>query len=164
MANTPVTINRAKVSAMPLPEQSAGFTRKFHVDYTDVNLGTGASDTVTMTLGSTPGSNWLITDALVQVTTAFAGTTAFTIQVGTTTSSNAILASSSTLSAGPLLNTNGAHSVNTVGSCFGTTSTSLTATFTNATGGSPSALSAGALDIFIALWDPTKLDGPLNNA
>ena len=42
----------------------------------------------------------------------------------------------------------------------GTASVNLVATFTNATGGSPSALTAGALDIYlniVDLSDPTKL-------
>lgn len=164
MANINVTINKAKVSVMPLPEQASGFNRKFHVDYTDVNTGGGSGDTVTLSLGSTPTGSWLVTQCVAVVTTAFAGTTAFTVIVGTTTSTNCFLTSTSVLTAGVISNTNGANAVNGVAASSGTTTIGFQALFTNATGGSPSALSAGAMDIFMTLVDPTKLDGPLNNA
>lgn len=163
MANTSVTIAASKVSNLPLPEMVGGFTRKFHVDYTDVNSGTGATDTVTMSLGSTP-ANWIITRALAVVTTAFAGTTAFSITLGTTTSTNCILAATSLLTAGALVNSSGANVVNGVAASSGTSAITLQAIFTNATGGSPSALTAGAADIFVGLYDPTKIDGPNKNA
>ena len=50
MADTAVTIPRADLSQLSLQEQARGFSNKFHVDYTDVALGTGSTDTVTMTL------------------------------------------------------------------------------------------------------------------
>lgn len=164
MANINVTILSKKVSNMPIPEQASGFNRKFHIDYTDVNTGGGSSDTVTMSLGSTPTGSWLVTQCMAVVTTAFAGTTAFTVIVGTTTSTNCFLTSTSVLSAGVIQNSTGANTVNGVAAATGTTSIGLQATYTNATGGSPSALSAGSMDIFMTLVDPTKLDGTLNNA
>lgn len=163
MANTNVTIAASKVSNMPLPEMVGGFTKKFHIDYTDVNSGSGASDTVTMSLGTTP-ANWVVTRAMAVVTTAFAGTTAFSITVGTTTSTNCVLAATTLLSAGVLVNSSGANVVNGVAASSGTSAITLQAIFTNATGGSPSALSAGSADVFIGLYDPTKLDGPNRNA
>lgn len=163
MANTNVTIAASKVSNMPLPEQTGGFTKKFHIDYTDVNSGTGATDTVTMSLGST-STNWVITRALAVVTTAFAGTTAFSITLGTTTSTNCVLAATTLLTAGVLVNSSGANVVNGVAACSGVSAITLQAIFTNATGGSPSALTAGAVDVFIGYYDPTKLDGPVRNA
>lgn len=162
MANTNVTIAASKVSNMPLPEQTGGFTKKFHIDYTDVNSGTGNADTVTMSLGSTP-SNWMVTRAVAVVTTAFAGTTAFTITVGTTTSTNCILTATTVMTAGLLTNTSGANVVNGVAASSGVSAITLQAIFTNATGGSPSALTAGAVDVFVGLYDPTKLDGPFKN-
>lgn len=166
MANTNVTISKAKVSAMPLPEHASGFNRKFHVDFSDVNLGTGNADTVTVNLGTIGNANgaWLVAQAIVQVTTAFAGTTAFTVQVGTTTSANAFITATSVLSAGCIQPTNGASTVAAPAAAAGTSTITIQAVFTNATGGSPSALTAGALDIFLAAYDPTKLDGPINNA
>ncbi len=163
MANTSVTIAASKVSNLPLPEMVGGFTKKFHVDYTDVNSGTGATDTVTMSLGST-SANWIVTRALAVVTTAFAGTTAFSITLGTTTSTNCVLAATSLLTAGALVNSSGANVVNGVAASSGTSAITLQAIFTNATGGSPSALTAGAVDIFVGLYDPTKIDGPNKNA
>ena len=77
MADTAVTIARARTSELSLQEQSRGYSNKFNVKYSDVALGSGSTDTVTLTLGALP-SNYYIDRALVNVTTAFAGTTAFT--------------------------------------------------------------------------------------
>ena len=154
MADTPVTITRADLSQLSLQEQARGFSNKFHVDYTDVALGTGASDTVTMTLGTLP-SNFVMNNALVNITTAFAGTTAFSINVGTTSSTSALVTAQSVKTAGVL-----AGGLTNATIVKGTASVNLVAIFTNATGGSPSALTAGALDIYlniVDLSDPTKL-------
>ena len=89
------------------------------------------------------------------ITTAFAGTTAFTIQVGTTTTTNSLVTAQSVKTAGVLAG------VPTTATLIKATATAnLVAVFTNATGGSPSALTAGALDIYlniVDLSDPTKL-------
>ena len=154
MANTAVTIARADTSQLSLQEQARGFSNKFHVDYSDVALGTGSTDTVTLTLGALP-SNFVLNNALVNITTAFAGTTAFSINVGTTSSTSALVTAQSVKTAGVL-----AGVPTTATLVKGTASVSLVATFTNATDGSPSALTAGALDIYlniVDLSDPTKL-------
>lgn len=154
MADTAVTITRADTSQLSLQEQARGFSNKFHVDYTDVALGTGASDTVTMTLGALP-SNFVLNNALVNITTAFAGTTAFSINVGTTSSTSALVTAQTVKTAGVL-----AGVPTTATLVKGTASVNLVAIFTNATGGSPSALTAGSLDIYlniVDLSDPTKL-------
>jgi hypothetical protein len=154
MADTAVTIARADTSQLSLQEQARGFSHKFHVDYSDVAYGAGSSDTVTMTLGALP-SNYVLNNALVNITTAFAGTTAFTVQVGTTTSSTALVTAQSVKTAGVL-----AGVPTTATLVKGTATANLVAVFTNATGGSPSALTAGALDIYlniVDLSDPTKL-------
>ena len=154
MADTAVTITRADLSQLSLQEQARGFSNKFHVDYPDVALGAGASDTVTMTRGTLP-SNFVINGALVNITTAFAGTTAFSINVGTTSSTSALVTAQSVKTAGVLA---GVPTTATI--VKGTASVNLVAIFTNATGGSPSALTAGALDIYlniVDLSDPTKL-------
>ena len=154
MADTAVTIARADLSQLSLQEQARGFSNKFHVDYSDVALGAGASDTVTLTLGTLP-SNFVLNNALVNITTAFAGTTAFSINVGTTSSTSALVTAQSVKTAGVL-----AGVPTTATLVKGTASVNLVATFTNATGGSPSALTAGALDIYlniVDLSDPTKL-------
>lgn len=154
MADTAVTITRADLSQLSLQEQARGFSNKFHVDYSDVALGAGSTDTVTLTLGTLP-SNFIINGALVNITTAFAGTTAFSINVGTTSSTSALVTAQSVKTAGVL-----AGVPTTATLVKGTASVNLVAIFTNATGGSPSALTAGALDIYlniVDLSDPTKL-------
>jgi len=154
MADTAVTIARADLSQLSLQEQARGFSNKFHVDYSDVALGTGSSDTVTLTLGTLP-SNFVMNNALVNITTAFAGTTAFSVNIGTTSSTSALVTAQSVKTAGVL-----AGLLTNATIVKGTASVNLVATFTNATGGSPSALTAGALDIYlniVDLSDPTKL-------
>ena len=155
MADTAVTIARADTSQLSLQEQSRGFSNKFHVDYSDVALGTGSTDTVTLTLGALP-SNFVMNNALVNITTAFAGTTAFSVNVGTTSSTSALVTAQSVKTAGVL-----AGLLNNATIVKGTASVNLVATFTNSGGGgSPSALTAGALDIYlniVDLSDPTKL-------
>lgn len=154
MADTPVTITRADLSQLSLQEQARGFSNKFHVDYNDVNFGTTNADTVTLTLGTLP-SNFVINNALVNVTTAFSGTTAFSINVGTTSSTSALVTAQSVKTAGVL-----AGVPTTATLVKGTASVNLVAIFTNSVGGSPSALTVGALDIYlniVDLSDPTKL-------
>jgi hypothetical protein len=154
MANTAVTIARADTSQLSLQEQARGFSNKFHVDYSDVAFGSTDSDTVTLTLGALP-SNFVINNSLVNITTAFAGTTAFSVNIGTTSSTSALVTAQSVKTAGVL-----AGLATTATLVKGTASVNLVATFTNATGGSPSALTAGALDIYlniVDLSDPTKL-------
>jgi hypothetical protein len=154
MADTAVTIARARTSELSLQEQARGFSNKFNVKYSDVAYGAGSTDTVTMTLGALP-SNYVLNNALVNITTAFAGTTAFTIQVGTTTSSTSLVTAQSVKTAGVL-----AGVPTTATLVKGTATANLVAVFTNATGGSPSALTAGELDIYlniVDLSDPTKL-------
>lgn len=148
MADTAVTIARSKISQLSLEEQARGFSHKFHVDYSDVAFGAGSSDTVTMTLGTTPAT-WYVDRALVNITTAFAGTTAFTLIVGTTSTTNAFITSTSVLTAGLI----GSAVTSALTNAKGTAATGLTAIFTNATGGSPSALTAGALDIYLNIVD-----------
>ena len=154
MADTAVTISRADTSQLSLQEQARGFSNKFHVDYTDVALGTGSTDTVTLTLGALP-SNFVLNNSLVNITTAFAGTTAFSVNVGTTSSTSALVTAQSVKTAGVLTGV-----PTTAALVKGTASVNLVAIFTNATGGSPSALTAGALDIYlniVDLSDQTKL-------
>jgi hypothetical protein len=154
MADTAVTIARARTSELSLQEQARGFSNKFNVKYSDVAFGSGSSDTVTLTLGALP-SKYVLNNALVNVTTAFAGTTAFTIQVGTTTTTNNLVTAQSVLTAGVLAGVPTTATIRTA-----TATANLVAIFTNATGGSPSALTAGELDIYlniVDLSDPTKL-------
>ena len=154
MADTAVTIARNRTSELSLQEQARGFSNKFTVKYSDVALGTGSTDTVTLTLGALP-AKYVLNNALVNVTTAFAGTTAFTIQVGTTTTTNSLVTAQSVLTAGVLAGVPTTATIRTA-----TATANLVAVFTNGPGGSPSALTAGELDIYlniVDLSDPTKL-------
>lgn len=157
MANTNLTINKAKVSLLSLPERTSDFSHKFHVDFSDVATGTGSSDTVTLALGTTP-TQWIIASAMGVITTAFAGTTAFTVTVGTTTNVACLLPSTSTLTQANFTSTNGPNTVTTTTQATGTSAIGLVAVFTNATGGSPSALTAGALDIYLAIVNTAAID------
>lgn len=148
MADTAVTISRSKAYNLSLEEQARGYSHKFHVDYSDVAYGAGSTDTVTLTLGALP-AKWIVNNALVTVTTAFAGTTAFSVQVGTTTSSAAFITATSVLTAGAI----GSPLTAALTNASATATKNLVATFTNATGGSPSALTAGALDIYLNIID-----------
>ena len=152
MADTAVTISRADTSQLSLQEQARGFSNKFHVDYSDVALGTGSTDTVTLTLGALP-SNFVLNNALVNITTAFTGTTAFSIQVGTTTTTNSLVTAQSVLTAGVLAGVPTTATIRTA-----TATANLVAIFTNATGGSPSALTAGELDIYLNIVDLSQPD------
>lgn len=153
MANTAVTIARSKVSPLSIDETAAtGFTHKFRVLYSDVAYGTGSEDTVTMTLGTTP-TGWYCDRALVNVSTAFAGTTSLTLAVGTTTTTTAFISAQSVLTAGIL---EPADALEILTSATATTSLGLRAVFTSATDGSPSALTAGQLDIYLHMVATNK--------
>ena len=147
MATNTHSIARTKISQLSLEEQARGFSHKFTIDYTDVNTGTTATDVETMAFGTTP-AKYVIDKCLVNVRTAFAGTGAFTLTVGTTTTTNAFVTSQSVLTAGVLTPTTGGATITT-----GTAAIGLLATFTNATSGSPSALTAGSLDIYLNIID-----------
>lgn len=156
MADTAITINSARISELSNQERLNGYTNKFKVLYSDIAYGSGSTDTVTLTLGSTP-ANFLIDKACVNVSTAFAGTTALTLIVGTTTTTNNFIASTSVLTAGLIQPSTGANTVATIAGSTGTAAKSLVATFTNATGGSPSALTAGELDIYLSIKVPGSM-------
>ena len=154
MADTAITINSARVTPLSLEAEAAtGFTVRYRVLYSDILYGTGSTDTVSMTLGPTPTS-WYVDHAQVNVSTAFAGTTALTLAVGTTTSTAAFISAQDVLVTGQL------EQVSTLPILTNATATAaknMVATFTNATGGSPSALTAGQADIYLRVVDTTGL-------
>ena len=154
MADTAITISPTRVTPLSEQEVSAtGFNARFRVLSTDILYGTGATDTVTMTLGATP-AKWYIDKAGVNISTAFAGITAATIIVGTT-SSTAALTSSTTLLTAAFLNQ--AVGVPVLTNTTGTASRNLVATFTAAGTGGPAALTAGQLDIYLHLVNTALL-------
>lgn len=146
MADTAVTIARNRSTPLAIQEQAGqGYNVRYKVLYSDIAYGTGSTDTVTMTLGSTP-TGWYVDHALGRVTTAFAGTTAITAQVGTTSSTAAFISAQDIKAAATLEQTT---TLPVLTNATTTTSLSMVAVFTNADGGSPSALSAGELDIYL---------------
>lgn len=155
MADTAVTLLGTRKSVLADVEAiRLGFNFKATIPYSDVALGTGSTDTVTVTLGSTPAL-WLVDKAMVNVTTAYAGTTAMNIQVGTTTTTTGFITATSVLTAGVLQPATGIGTLNVISSGTATASKSIVAIFTNATGGSPSALTAGSVDIYLSITNCT---------
>ena len=155
MADSAKTLSKTKV--VPLLEQETsrtGFTHKFVIDYTDTNTGTGATDTETVTLGTTP-AKFVCTHAMAVARTAFAGTTAFTMSVGFGSNTTAAIADTSVKTAG-VINAAGS-AVATASTSTGTSAVAIKAVFTNATGGSPSALTAGQVVIYLRLLDVDRL-------
>ncbi len=144
MATSTIAINDDRVTPLSNQEQATtGFNAKFSVLASDIAASglTGSSDIVIITLGNSP-AKWYVDRAMVNVSTAFAGNDAF-------------VTSTSVLTAG-VIGTAGFAPV-TVTNSSSTSAVSLQATFTNATGGSPSALTAGALDIYLRVKDTTEL-------
>ena len=158
MAALTATLSPTRVSPLTLPERLLDFNVRYFIPYSDVALAsaTSATDSLTFTLGTTPAT-WSVQGALAYIYPAFAGTTALTCTVGTSTTPSAFLASTSVLTAGTWQPANGAGSVTTPASAMGTAAINLVAVFTNATSGSMSALTAGGLEILLSVVDPTIL-------
>jgi len=155
MANTDVTLPSARKSTLSNQARAQGFTHKFKILYTDIDEGSGSSDTVTVSLGDTP-TDFIVTKALINVTTAFAGTGAMTVQVGTDGDPNNYITATSILAVGPTIAGAGAAPVTLAGS-FAAASDALEALFTNSSSGSPSALTAGEMDIYLAIHSANDL-------
>ena len=151
MANTDVTLDNARKSVLSNQERAQGFTHKWKVLFTDVDEGSGSSDTVTVALGNTP-ADFVISKAMINVTTAFAGTGAFAIELGTDGDPNNFIESTSVAAAGPIIAAQGAVP-KTLAGTFAAAADALQAKFTNSSSGSPSALTAGELDIYLAMHD-----------
>ena len=149
MANTDVTLDSARKDVLSNQERAQGYTHKYKVLYTDIDEGSGSSDTVTVSLGDTP-TDFIISKAMVNISTAFAGTGGLTIQVGTDGDPNNFITATSVLTAGPLITGAGAAPTTLAGT-FAAASNALEAKFTNSSSGSPSALTAGELDIYLAM-------------
>lgn len=155
MANTDVTLGSARKSTLSNQARAQGFTHKFKILYTDIDEGSGSTDTVTVSLGDTP-TDFIVTKALINVTTAFAGTGAMTVQVGTDGDPNNYITATSILAVGPTIAGAGAAPVTLAGS-FAAASDALEALFTNSSSGSPSALTAGEMDIYLAMHSANDL-------
>jgi hypothetical protein len=155
MANTDVTLGSARKSTLSNQARAQGFTHKFKILYTDIDEGSGSSDTVTVSLGDTP-TDFIVTKALINVTTAFAGTGAMTVQVGTDGDPNNYITATSILAVGPTIAGAGAAPVTLAGS-FAAASDALEALFTNSSSGAPENLTAGEMDIYLAIHSANDL-------
>ena len=155
MANTDVTLGSARKSTLSNQARAQGFTHKFKILYTDIDEGSGSSDTVTVALGDPP-TDFIVTKALINVTTAFAGTGAMTVQVGTDGDPNNYITATSILAVGPTIAGAGAAPVTLAGS-FAAASDALEALFTNSSSGAPEDLSAGEMDIYLAMHSANDL-------
>ena len=149
MANTDVTLDNARKDVLSNQERAQGYTHKYKIKYTDIDEGSGSSDTVTVSLGDTP-TDFVISKTMVNVTTAFAGTGALAIEVGTDDDPNNFITSTSVAAVGPIITGAGAAPTTLAGT-FAPASDALEALFTNSSSGSPSALTAGELDIYLAM-------------
>ena len=151
MSDTAITISSTRVSPLSDQERAAfGFTHKYSVLYSDIAYGSASADTVTLTLGATP-AKFCADKAAINIGTAFAGTTALSIQVGTTSDTDNFITAQSVLTAAYLFSSKGPNTVETKAGSTATAAVNLVAVFTNATDGSPSALTAGALDIYLSV-------------
>jgi hypothetical protein len=158
MANTNVTSAAASQSTLgAMNYMPIGCNMKWTIPYTLVATGTGSTDTVTVALGNTP-TTWVIDKALVRIRTAFAGTgtQTFSLTVGTTTTTNACIASADLIATG-VAYLPPAAGVPVSTNLTGTASKALVAVITNAAAGSPSAITAGELDLYLNVVDGTKL-------
>jgi len=149
MANTDVTLGNSRKVILSNQERAQGFTHKYTIKYTDIDEGTGSSDTVTVSLGSTP-TDFIISKTMINVTTAFAGTGALVVEVGTDGDPNNFITSVTVMTAGPTISAAGGAPVTLAGT-FAIASDALEAIFTNSSSGSPSALTAGERDVYLAM-------------
>jgi len=151
MANTDVTLGDTRKTVLSNQERAQGYTHKWTIKYTDIDEGSGSSDTVTVSLGDTL-TDFVISKAMINVTTAFAGTGAMTVQVGTDGDPNNYITAITILTAGPTISGAGGAPATLAGS-FAVAADALEALFTNSSSGSPSALTAGEMDIYLAMHD-----------
>jgi len=163
MATYTVAIPGANISPLVKPEQTlGGYTTRYYVPYTLISLSgaSSSSDTVLLTLGTTP-SNWVVTSATVNIPAGqfFGGSTAtLTAVLGTTTTTNAFVSSFSTLTSGTYSGIYGPNSVNLPGSSQGTSTITLAMTLTpGGVGASPANFTSGEMTVLIGLYDPSQI-------
>jgi len=151
MATTNNTLDDSRKSLLSAQARAySGFTHKWTVKYTDVDDGSGTGDDIILALGNTP-TDFIITKAMVNVTTAFAGTAGgFAIEVGTDGDDNNFIESTPVKTAGPIIAALGATPKTLVGT-FAVAADALTATLTNSSSGAPEDLTAGQLDIYLGM-------------
>ena len=155
MPDQTLTLLPSFVETLPAETvRQTGFTHKWTIPHTQINnpTWTADGDTVTVTLGVTPGKH-LVSKAAALVTTAFVTDGTLSLQVGTSTDPDNFIDAQSCKTAGPLIGAAGGVPV-TEAVSFGNTAQTLVARFTTqASTGAPSDISAGEVVIFLALTD-----------
>ena len=157
MASQTITINDDRISPLSVQEEAGtGFSHKISVLSSDIALAaaSGTTDTVTVTIGSTP-AKWFVSRAMANVRTAFAGSGGLTLAVGTSANTGAMIAATTVLTAG-VIGVAGFPVAN-AGQSTSTSAATLQLLFTNSTSGSPSALTAGAVDVYLNIQDTAQL-------
>ena len=151
MANYTATLADTRKSVLSNQERAQGFTHKYKIKYTDIDddSATSTGDTITVALGNTP-TDFVVMKAMVNVTTAFAGGGTLTIDVGTDGDEDNFINLKSVTAVGPIIELSGAAPV-TVAGTYAAAADALQAHFINSSSASPSALSAGELDIYLAM-------------
>ena len=153
MADFAKTLARAQISQLSLEEQARGFSHKFTINYSDCNSGTVSTDTDTVTLGVLP-SLWVVNGAGANVTTAWTGSTGtYAMVVGTTTTTNAFIASTSVKTAGWLV---GSVSPAALTNATATASKNIVAIFTDTVAGAATSNTAGVVDVYLNIIDLTS--------
>lgn len=155
MADTPYTISPTRVTPLSENEVAAnGMNTKFTVLYSDMSSATsGATDTATFTLGATP-TNWFVDKCLATIPVAFTGITALTVTVGTTTSTAALISSTSVLTAATL---NQAVGVPVLTNTTATAAKNLVIIFTAAGTGGLAGLTAGSFSFYANIKNASLL-------
>ena len=164
MANyTPTYPKNVRLVPVPSAEQVWGFTHKARINYADIAnaSATANSDTITVTLGTTP-ANFIVDSCFANVVSAFNSnanaTQTITATFGTSATANAFIAATSVKTAGPIIaGTGGPFSVANTTASMGVTANTLQVVFTNGAAGNPATLSNGALDVFVSLIDLDKV-------
>lgn len=158
MGNTNVTLASQYCKVLSAEEvRQTGFTHAFTIPYTTISAVSGGvtTDTVTVTLGTTP-ARFLIDRATWDVTTAFTTTATGTLTAGLGTSSQVatFLAAKDMLTAGPGTTTTLAATTY----ASGTSAVSLVSRFTTGTAGAPSDVATGSVTLFIRMIDLAALE------
>ena len=160
MANETITLSNDYVHVLTENERAmnGGFTHKFSIPYTEVaraTTATGSTDVVTINL-PTSGTNFIVKNVMAYVRQAFAGAGGLALTVGTDDSANNFMTTASVLTTGPIVTGAGCVPTTLSGS-FAAAANQLTATLTGSVSGSPSAVSAGQVDIYMALLNAANL-------
>jgi hypothetical protein len=160
MATGSITLGADTLTVLSNQEKAnnGGFTHKITIGYADCAASalTGTTDVLTAIFPIGTGTDFFVEKAVANVTEAFAGSGGLAMEVGTDGDPNNFITTVSILTAGPKVLAAGGI-VPTLAGSFAAAADVLTATLTNSVSGSISALSAGSVDVFLALRDLNKI-------